>query len=90
MVPHPSQGRRDLTHRDLPGTGGCNGLPSKSYELTIKDVPPVVDEEYMPPIGNYSFRVYFNYIAERDRRGLLEVRRKVLVQEGQLLRQSQL
>ncbi|HXS13071.1 MAG TPA: DUF3857 domain-containing protein [Acidobacteriaceae bacterium] len=55
----------ELTHRDLPGTGGSNGLPFKSYELNVKDIPPVADEEYMPPIGNYTFRVYFNYIAER-------------------------
>ena len=35
-----------------------------SYELNIKDVPPIVaDEEYMPPLANYTYRVYFNYIA---------------------------
>lgn len=36
----------------------------QSYELTINDVPPVVEEEYMPPLGNYSYRVYFNCTAE--------------------------
>jgi hypothetical protein len=36
----------------------------QNYELTVNDIPPVVEEEYMPPIQNYSFRVYFNFIAE--------------------------
>ncbi len=54
----------EIVKHDMPG-GGSNGLPSRSYELSIKDVPPVPDEEYMPPVGNYSFRVYFNYIAAR-------------------------
>ncbi len=53
----------EFAQHDLPGSGGRNGLPSRSYELTVKDVPPVVEEEYMPPIGSYSYRVYFSYIA---------------------------
>jgi hypothetical protein len=40
--------------------------PFRTHELTVKDVPPIVDEEYMPPIANYSFRVYFSYIAARN------------------------
>ncbi len=80
----------ELTHHDLPGTGGRNGMPSRSYELTVNDVPPVVEEEFMPPLANYSFRVYFSYIAAHTGRRVLEGRRKVLVQEGQLLLQSQL
>ncbi|HZQ44221.1 MAG TPA: DUF3857 domain-containing protein [Acidobacteriaceae bacterium] len=53
----------EIVKHDLPGGGGSNGLPTRSYELTVKDVPPEPDEEFMPPVGNYSFRVYFNYIA---------------------------
>ena len=37
--------------------------PFRSYEITVKDVPPVPDEEFMPPLGNYSYRVYFNYVG---------------------------
>ena len=52
-----------LTYHKLPGTGGKNGLATDSYELTIKDVPPMIDEEYMPPVTDYSYRVYFSYIS---------------------------
>ena len=30
------------------------------YELRVQDVPPKVEEEYMPPIGSYSYRVLFS------------------------------
>lgn len=39
--------------------------PIQYFELSVKDVPPMVKEEYMPPIANYSYRVLFNYTAER-------------------------
>ena len=55
----------EFTHHDLPGSDTANGLPSRSYDLTVKDVPPTIEEEYMPPVANYSFRMYFNYIAAR-------------------------
>jgi hypothetical protein len=55
----------EIVKHELPGGDMNSGLPSRSYELTVKDVPPEPDEEYMPPVGNYSFRVYFNYIAAR-------------------------
>lgn len=51
-----------VVHHDLPSSGK-NGLPQQSYEITVKNIPPVVDEEYMPPLGNYSYRVYFNYVS---------------------------
>jgi hypothetical protein len=31
------------------------------YELGIKDVPPTVKEEFMPPIASYSYRVLFSF-----------------------------
>lgn len=31
------------------------------YDLTIENVPPLVDEEYMPPINSISYRVLFYY-----------------------------
>jgi hypothetical protein len=58
----------EFAQHDLPGSGSGapNSGPSKSYELTVKDVPPIVQEEYMPPVANYSARVYFSYIAARN------------------------
>ena len=39
--------------------------PNQYFELSVKDVPPVVKEEDMPPISSYSDRVLFNFTAER-------------------------
>lgn len=52
-----------LTHHTLLGNGGKNSLPTDSFELTIKNVPPIIDEEYMPPLSNYSYRVYFSPVS---------------------------
>jgi len=54
-----------IVHHEIPGMG-YGGLPQYTYELTINNVPPVVEEEFMPPIANYSFRVYWNFISEHD------------------------
>jgi hypothetical protein len=55
----------EIKHTEIPGVGAL-GLSQYTYELTIKDVPPFVEEEYMPPLTNYGFRVYWNFIAEHD------------------------
>jgi len=31
------------------------------YDLVVKDVPPQEQEEYMPPLSSYGFRVLFSY-----------------------------
>jgi hypothetical protein len=54
-----------IVHQEIPAMG-AGGLPQYTYELTLNDVPPIVEEEYMPPLGNYSFRVYWNMISEHD------------------------
>ena len=54
----------EIVRHEIPGIG-ANGLAQLTYDLNIKDIPPVVEEEYMPPLQNYSYRVYFNFIAER-------------------------
>ena len=55
-----------VVHTDLPASGpGAEG-PSQMYDLVIKDVPPQAHEEYMPPIANLSYRVYFNITAYRS------------------------
>ena len=55
----------EIVHHEIPGMG-ANGLPQYTYELNVKDIPPIVDEEYMPPLANYSYRVYWNFISEHD------------------------
>jgi hypothetical protein len=54
-----------IVHHEIPGLG-AGGLAQYTYELNVKDVPPVVEEEYMPPLANYSYRVYWNFISEHD------------------------
>ncbi len=55
----------DIVHHEIPAIGSL-GLPQYTYELTVKDVPPLKEEEFMPPISNFSYRVYFNFISEHD------------------------
>ena len=52
-----------IERRELPGSMGRN--PQQTYELAVSDIPPVTKEEYMPPIANYSYRVYFNFSSYR-------------------------
>lgn len=33
------------------------------YDLTVDDVPAAPDEEYMPPVGNFSYRLLFYYTS---------------------------
>jgi hypothetical protein len=54
-----------IVHTTLPQISHFDGAP-QIYELTIKDVPPTVKEEYMPPIASYSYRVLFNFTAFRS------------------------
>jgi hypothetical protein len=53
-----------VERRDIPHTSLGNG-PIQSFDLTIKDVPPEVKEPYMPPVTSFSYRVMFNFTAER-------------------------
>ncbi len=47
---------------ETPGVG-VNGLTQHTYMLTVKDIAPQVEEEYMPPIASYSYRVLFNFTS---------------------------
>jgi Domain of Unknown Function with PDB structure (DUF3857)/Transglutaminase-like superfamily len=51
--------RHDIPH------GSFGHDPIQYFDLTIKDVPPEVKEAYMPPIASFSYRVLFNFTAER-------------------------
>lgn len=54
-----------LEHHEA--AGGVGGYHRK-FALNITDVPPAPDEEYMPPIKNYTYRVlfYFNPQESQD------------------------
>ena len=52
-----------IVRTELPARGF---EPSQqTYDLVVKDVPPQVKEDYMPPMSSYSFRVLFNMQASR-------------------------
>jgi hypothetical protein len=51
-----------IDSRDLPGTQ-LNGKTAHIYDLTVKDVPPVLQEDFMPPIKSFSYRVLYNFTA---------------------------
>jgi hypothetical protein len=52
------------------------GREQHKYELTIKDVPPTIKEEYMPPIGSFTYRVLFNFTAFHDGQEFWKVKGK--------------
>jgi hypothetical protein len=49
----------DFKNVRMPGTGMNEG--HLFFELNIHDVPPVPDEEYMPPTSSLTYRVLFYY-----------------------------
>lgn len=52
--------RRDIPHTEFTRES------VQVFELTMKDVPPEVKEDYMPPIASFSYRVLFNFTAEHS------------------------
>lgn len=54
-----------IVHTMLPQTSHFDATP-QFYELSVKDVPPTVKEEFMPPIASFSYRVLFNFTAYRS------------------------
>jgi hypothetical protein len=53
-----------IVHTETPASSLNN--PQQEYDLMVKDVPPMVEEEYMPPIKSYSYRVLFNFTPFRS------------------------
>lgn len=49
-----------ITRTQLPVASSLSA-PQQIYDLTVKDVPPQVKEDHMPPIAAYSYRVLFNF-----------------------------
>jgi hypothetical protein len=52
-----------VTQTRLPGTAIRNG--QLTLELNVHDIPPAPDEEFMPPIKSFTYRVLFYYSAFR-------------------------
>ena len=52
-----------IERHDIPRSTYSRG-PNQYFDLWVKDVPPLVKEQYMPPIASYSYRVLFNFTAE--------------------------
>jgi len=55
----------ELTNVEIPSTR--NEGPERRFELKIDNVPPLADEEYMPPIRSLGYRVAFYYTAYTSR-----------------------
>ena len=53
----------DFKNTEIPG--GTNGTHRK-FELTIDNVPPQVEEEFMPPVHSLGYRVLFFYTPYRS------------------------
>jgi len=53
-----------IQNRELPGKDTL-GNTARVYELSVKDIPPVLHEEFMPPVGSFSYRVLFSFTAYR-------------------------
>ena len=44
---------------------GPSGRSSQAFEVKVKDVPPRLREEFMPPLGSFSYSVRFNFTPYR-------------------------
>ncbi len=53
----------NIERHDIPH-GAFNPGPVQYFDLVVKDVPPEIEEPYMPPIASFSYRVLFNFTAE--------------------------
>ncbi len=49
----------EVKQSQLPGSG------QSLIELNVHDIPPAPEEEFMPPIGSFTYRVLFYYSAYR-------------------------
>ncbi|MEO6923815.1 MAG: DUF3857 domain-containing protein, partial [Bryocella sp.] len=53
----------DIKQISIPG--GMDG-PKKEFELKMSDIPPIIEEDFMPPVKSFTFRVLFNFTAFHD------------------------
>lgn len=52
-----------LEHSQLPASG--LNQPQQVFELHLKNVPPAPHDDFMPPIGSFTYRVLFYYSTFR-------------------------
>lgn len=55
-----------VERREVPAASSLDS-PHQIYELAIRDVPPLVKEEYRPPLDSFSYRVRFNFTPYRSK-----------------------
>jgi hypothetical protein len=53
-----------IERHDIPRGSFVQG-PVQYFDLVVNDIPPVLKEEYQPPTASFSYRVLFNFTAER-------------------------
>lgn len=54
----------EIKNSEVPGMG-TYGNAQRIYELTVKDIAPEPEEEFMPPSASYTYRVLFNFTPFR-------------------------
>jgi transglutaminase-like putative cysteine protease len=47
-------------------SAGPNGSPQVTIEVDVHDIPPAPEEEYMPPVTSFTYRVLFYYSPYRN------------------------
>lgn len=56
-----------IDRQEIPAdTRGPGNGPQQVYEVTVKDVPPVTHEEFMPPMQSFTYRVLFSFTPYRS------------------------
>jgi hypothetical protein len=53
-----------IKQTQLPGTGMREG--QHIFDLNVHDIPPMPEEEFMPPLNSFSYRVLFYYAYYRS------------------------
>jgi len=54
----------DLKQTELPARAFAN--PQSTFDLNVHDIPPAPEEDYMPPISSFTYRVLFYYSPYRN------------------------
>ena len=60
---HELTARQLLYDPELPPGAKVQDLPG-AFDLVVKDVPPIPEEPYSPPLESFSYRLNFFYTAE--------------------------
>ncbi len=58
LPPGAKVDRREMPAGNMDGAGGGT---RQVYEVVVKDVPPMVHEEFMPPVNSFTYRVLFSF-----------------------------